>query len=67
VAAGVSALHRGGLIRSKKIFARRYSLPDHPDPGADCSADRSSASRNCRAGSLIHMGHCTMVNALQSV
>jgi hypothetical protein len=45
VAAGVSALHRAGLTRSKKIFARRCSPPDHPDPGANRGADRSSAVR----------------------
>jgi hypothetical protein len=45
VAARVSALHHGGLTRSKKIFARRCSPPDHPDPGANRSADRSLAVR----------------------
>jgi hypothetical protein len=43
VAAGVIALHRGGLTQSKRIFARRCSLPDHPDPGANRGVDGSSA------------------------
>jgi hypothetical protein len=54
VAAGVSALHRGGLTRSKRIFARRCSPPDHLDPGANHGADRSSAVRFFCRGDLIH-------------
>jgi hypothetical protein len=45
VAAGASALHRGGLIRSKGVFAGRYLPPDHLDSGANRGADRSSAVR----------------------
>ena len=43
MAAGVSALHRGGLIRSKEVFAGRCSPPDHLDPGANRGVERSSA------------------------
>ena len=52
MAAGVSALHRGGLIRSKEVFAGRCSPPDHLDPGANRGAERSSAVSTC-AGGLI--------------
>jgi hypothetical protein len=45
VAAGVIALHRGDLTRSKKIFARRCSPPDYPDPSANHGAVRSPAVR----------------------
>ena len=56
MAAGVSAFHRGGLIRSKEVFAGRCSPPDHLDPGANRGADRSSAARL----KLIHPVHCTI-------
>jgi hypothetical protein len=55
VAAGVSALHRGGPIRSKKVFAGRCSPPDHLDPGANRGADRSSAVR------FFHRGDLTLI------
>jgi hypothetical protein len=45
VAAEIIALHRGDLTQIKKIFARRCSPIDHPDPGANRGADRSSAAR----------------------
>jgi hypothetical protein len=68
VAAGVSALHRGGLIRSKD-FAGRCSPPDHLDPGTNRGADRSSAVRFSAAAirplSVSPM-HCTMAFVLQS-
>jgi hypothetical protein len=53
VAAGVSALHRGGLIWSKKVFTGRCSPPDNLDPGANHGADRSSAVRFFCRGDLI--------------
>jgi hypothetical protein len=69
VATGVSALHRGGLIRSKEVFAGRCSPPNHLDPGANRGADRSSAVRFSAAAirplSVSPM-HCTMAFVLQS-
>jgi hypothetical protein len=53
VAARVSALHRDGLIWSKKVFAGRCSPPDHLDPGANRGADRSSVVRFFCRGDLI--------------
>ena len=55
VAAGVSALHHGGLTQSKKIFARRCSPPDHPDPGAnrgDSDTNRGGKSPAVRTVAL---------------
>jgi hypothetical protein len=69
VAAGVSAFHRGGLIRSKEVFTGRCSPPDHLDPGANRGADRSSAVRFSAAAirpiSAFPM-HYTMAFVLQS-
>jgi hypothetical protein len=45
MAAGIIALHRGDLTQIKKIFVRRCSPIDHPDPGANRGADWSSAAR----------------------
>jgi hypothetical protein len=56
VAAGIIALHRGDLTQIKKIFARRCSPSDYPDPDANRGADRSSAARL----KLIHPVHCTI-------
>ena len=62
MAAGVSALHRGGLIRSKEVFAGRCSPPDHLDPGANRGADRSSAVRFFCRGDLIQYCYCTLAS-----
>ena len=66
MAAGVSAFHRGGLIRSKEVFTGRCSPPDHLDPGANRGADRSSAVRFFCRSDLIHFRYCTMALLHQS-
>jgi hypothetical protein len=68
VAAGASALHRDGLIRSKEVFAGRCLPPDHLDPGANRGVDRSSAVRFSATAIrpyLLPM-HCTMAFVLQT-
>jgi hypothetical protein len=68
VAAGASALHRGGLIRSKEVFAGRCLPPDHHDPGANLGADRSSAVKSSAtailplsASDVLYHGICSSV------
>jgi hypothetical protein len=63
VAAGASALHRGGLIRSKEVFVGRCLPPDHLDPGANRGAERSSVVRFSATASwspieLLYHGEC---------